>query len=178
MSILSVYHVSSPELPNKVLTHAQDIASTLAEQGVAFDQVPVTVALKAGASTQEVLEAHRTQIDQMMTEHGYRAVEVISVDGPVSQAPAGVGDEHQHGTDEMRLFVAGRGLLSLHLGEFVYAVQCEKNDRIVIPAGTRQWFDLGDHPRLIAIRLFADANGQMAIVTGDALSNEFAGLDD
>ena len=34
MSSLSVYHVSSPEIPNKVLTHFEDIASTLAEQGV------------------------------------------------------------------------------------------------------------------------------------------------
>ena len=37
MSSLSVYHVSSPDLPNKVLTHFEDIASTLAEQGVRFD---------------------------------------------------------------------------------------------------------------------------------------------
>ena len=34
MSSLSVYPVSSPELPNKVLAHFDDIASTLAEQGV------------------------------------------------------------------------------------------------------------------------------------------------
>ena len=27
MSSLSVYHVSSPEIPNKVLTHFEDIAS-------------------------------------------------------------------------------------------------------------------------------------------------------
>ena len=38
MSSLSVYHVSSPDLPNKVLTHVDDIASTLAEQGVRFDR--------------------------------------------------------------------------------------------------------------------------------------------
>ena len=38
MSSLSVYHVASPEIPNKVLTHLEDIASTLAEQGVRFDR--------------------------------------------------------------------------------------------------------------------------------------------
>ncbi len=38
MSSLSVYHVSSPDTPNKVLTHLEDIASTLAEHGVAFDR--------------------------------------------------------------------------------------------------------------------------------------------
>ncbi|MDP2147376.1 MAG: acireductone dioxygenase, partial [Pseudomonas sp.] len=29
MSILCVYHLSTPDTPNKVLTHADDIASTL-----------------------------------------------------------------------------------------------------------------------------------------------------
>jgi len=38
MSSLSVYHVSSPDLPNKVLTHFDDIAATLAEQGIRFDR--------------------------------------------------------------------------------------------------------------------------------------------
>ena len=36
MSSLSVYHVSSPDVPNKVLTHFEDIAATLAEQGIHF----------------------------------------------------------------------------------------------------------------------------------------------
>ena len=36
MSILSVFHPSSPELPNKLLTHHDDIQATLAEQGVRF----------------------------------------------------------------------------------------------------------------------------------------------
>jgi 1,2-dihydroxy-3-keto-5-methylthiopentene dioxygenase len=34
MSILSVFHPDSPALPNKVLTHHDDIAATLAEHGV------------------------------------------------------------------------------------------------------------------------------------------------
>ncbi|MFY1667474.1 acireductone dioxygenase [Pseudomonas sp. Pseu.R1] len=176
MSILSVYHVSSPELPNKVLTHQEDIASTLAEQGIAFSRLPSTLALKAGASEEEVLDACRVQIDQLMTEHGLDAVEVISIDGPV---PSGEPRrEHYHHTDELRFFVAGRGLLSLRVGDFVYAVLCEKNDLIAIPAGTRQWFDLGDHPRLIATRLFRDGAGRQGVPTGDAIADEFPGLDD
>ena len=38
MSRLSVYHESTPELPNKVLTHLEDIAATLAEQGIRFER--------------------------------------------------------------------------------------------------------------------------------------------
>ncbi|MDF5828837.1 hypothetical protein P4233_16885 [Pseudomonas aeruginosa] len=34
MSSLTVYHENQPEQPLKLLTHAEDIASTLAEVGV------------------------------------------------------------------------------------------------------------------------------------------------
>ena len=50
MSSLSVYPVSSPELPNKVLTHFDDIASTLAELGVRFDRGQAATKLPPGAS--------------------------------------------------------------------------------------------------------------------------------
>jgi len=181
MSILSVYHASSPALPNKVLTHLEDIASTLAEQGIGFSRLPATTPIKAGASHHDVLDAYRVQVDQIMTENGLSAVEVISVDGAHAhdaQWRAGLLVEHRHDTDELRLIIAGRGLLSLHIGEFVYAVLCEKNDLIAVPAGTRQWFDLGEQPRLIALRLFKDTNGQQSSSTGDALASEFPRLDD
>lgn len=80
MSSLSVYHVSSPELPNKVLTHFEDIASTLAEQGVRFDRWPATAKIRPGASHDDVINAYQGPIDSLMTEHGLRAVDVISLD--------------------------------------------------------------------------------------------------
>ena len=55
MSSLTVYHQSSPEHPNKLLTHAEDIASTLAAVGVQFSQVPVQQAITAGSASAEVL---------------------------------------------------------------------------------------------------------------------------
>ena len=63
MSSLSVYHVSSPELPNKVLTHVDDIAATLAEQGVRFDRWQAATPIQPGASQEEVINAYRSQID-------------------------------------------------------------------------------------------------------------------
>src|SRR5471032_423365 len=79
MSSLSVYHVSSPDLPNKVLTHIDDIASTLAEQGVRFDRWQAAAKIQPGASQEEVIAAYQVQIDQLMTERGYITVDVISL---------------------------------------------------------------------------------------------------
>lgn len=181
MSILSVYHVSSPELPNKVLTHFEDIASTLAEQGVGFERLPAANPISAGAEDDEVISAYREQVDQLMTERGHVATDVISVDSHHPQKDElrdGFLDEHQHGADEIRFFVAGRGLYSLHIGDFVYAVLCEKGDLICVPFGTRQWFDIGEDPRVVAIRLFSKANGQAAKATGEPIASQFARLDD
>ena len=38
MSSLTVYHQTNPDVPNKVLTHLEDIAATLAEVGVRFER--------------------------------------------------------------------------------------------------------------------------------------------
>lgn len=180
MSLLFVYHVSSPELPNKVLTHFEDIASTLAEQGITFERYPATIPIEAGAGPEEVIRAYGQQIDKWMTERGHVAAAVLSVGGHAQQDPlrAEFLDEHQHGADELRFCAAGRGLYSLHIGDFVYAVLCEKNDLISIPAGTRQWFDIGEQPRLVAIRLFAQTDGQTAKATGEGIARQFPGLDD
>lgn len=181
MSILSVYHVSSPDLPNKVLTHFEDIASTLAEHGVVFDRLQAATPVKPGTGNEDVSEAYRTQIDALMTERGHVAVDVISIDRDHPQKAdfrAGFLAEHHHNADELRFFVAGRGLLNLHIGEFVFAVLCERHDLVSVPAGTRQWFDLGEHPHLVAIRLFKSAEGGAAQFTGEDIAERFPQMED
>lgn len=181
MSSLSVYHVSSPDLPNKVLTHVEDIASTLAEQGVRFDRWQAAAKIQPGASQEEVIAAYQEQIDKLMTERGYITVDVISLSSDHPQKAELRGkflDEHCHGEDEVRFFVAGRGLFSLHIGDYVYAVLCEKNDLISVPAGTRHWFDMGEHPHFIAIRLFNKPDGWVADFTGEDIASRFPRLED
>ncbi|WP_277962458.1 acireductone dioxygenase [Pseudomonas sp. RIT-To-2] len=180
MSILSVYSVSTPDIPNKVLTHFEDIAATLAEQGVRFERRPVEVAVQAGASQEDVLQAHGETLDRLMSEWGTPHVDVISLDRDHphrQQWREQFLDEHSHDGREVRYFVAGRGLLSVHIGGYVYAVQCEKEDLVVLPAGIARWFDMGEAPRLVAIRLFETPQAQAAHYTGTELARCFPGLD-
>ncbi|WP_394558230.1 1,2-dihydroxy-3-keto-5-methylthiopentene dioxygenase [Aquipseudomonas alcaligenes] len=181
MSSLTVYHQSSPDVPNKVLTHAEDIAATLGEVGVRFERWQAAAPIQPGASQEEVIAAYRAQIDQLKAERGYVTVDVISLDRKHPQKDelrAKFLDEHQHGEDEVRFFVAGRGLFSLHIGEYVYAVLCEKNDLISVPAGTRHWFDMGEFPHFVAIRLFNNPEGWVASFTGDDIASRFPRLED
>ncbi|NMZ10846.1 acireductone dioxygenase [Pseudomonas proteolytica] len=181
MSILFVYHVATPDTPNKVLTHADDIASTLAEHGVGFERWQANTRVEAGASAAEVMAAYQGPIDSWMTAQGYAHVEVLSVsrEHPQKDAvAAGLRDEYRHDADEIRLFAAGRGLLGLHIGDYIFTVLCEKHDLLRIPAGIPRWFDLGEEPRVVAISLFQTAAGAVAQVTGSDIAQAFPGLDD
>ncbi|MBD9425375.1 acireductone dioxygenase [Pseudomonas sp. PDM15] len=181
MSSLTVYHQSSPDVPNKVLTHLEDIASTLAAVGVHFERWQASAPIQPGAGQEEVIAAYRPQIDKLMSERGYVTVDVVSLNKDHPQKDelrAKFLDEHRHGEDEVRFFVAGRGLFTLHIDDYVYAVLCEKNDLISVPAGTRHWFDMGEFPHFVAIRLFNNPEGWVANFTGDDIASRFPRLED
>jgi 1,2-dihydroxy-3-keto-5-methylthiopentene dioxygenase len=181
MSSLFVYQQTIPEQPFKVLTHAEDIASTLAEHGVGFERCQVSSQLKPGILAEDVIEACRGMLDTLTTERGYVARDVISVNDAHPQKAelrAGYLQEHHHQADELRLFVSGRGLLSFHIEDRVFALICEKNDLVSIPAGIRHWLDLGERPHLVAIRLFNGREDAVAVFTGEALAGLFPELDD
>ncbi|MGY2233069.1 1,2-dihydroxy-3-keto-5-methylthiopentene dioxygenase [Pseudomonas tolaasii] len=176
MSYVAVYHIATADTPNKVLTHFDDIASTLAEHGVRFERWQ-PAPIEKGASDADIIAAYQPQIDAL----GYRSVEVVRItsDHPQKdEGRAGFLGERRYSEDEVRFFVAGQGLFSLHVGDYVYAVRCEKNDLLVIPAGLAHWFDMGENPHFVTLRPFNSAQGSVPEFTGDALSRDFPGLDD
>ncbi|MGH8463303.1 MAG: 1,2-dihydroxy-3-keto-5-methylthiopentene dioxygenase [Pseudomonas sp.] len=172
MSSLTVYHQSTADIPNKVLTHLEDIAATLAEQGVRFERWQASVPLQPGASEQEIIAAYRQDLDRLMTEKGCSQVDVSR------EADSSLRDEHTCAENLVRFFAAGRGMFSLRIEEYLYAVLCEKGDMISVPAGTRLWVDMGDDPRFVALRVFNSAEGQAARFTGDKVAEAFPRLDD
>lgn len=176
MSYVAVYSAATPDTPNKVLTHFDDIAATLAEHGVRFERWQPG-AVEKGASDAELIAACQAQIDKL----GYSAVEVLRDSGDPAQN-AGLRaqflDERRYSEDDARFFLAGQGLFALHIGDYVYAVRCEKNDLLVIPAGVAHWFDMGENPHFVALRLFNSAKGWIPEFTGDEIAQRFPGLDD
>ena len=176
MSYVAVYSVATPDTPNKVLTHFEDIAATLAEQGVRFERwQPGSV--ERGASDAELIAACQAQIDKL----GYSAAEVLRNAADPAQNAELRGqflEERRYSEDDARFFLAGQGLFALHIGDYVYAVRCEKNDLLVVPAGMAHWFDMGDNPHFVALRLFNTAKGWIPEFTGDEIAHRFPGLDD
>ncbi len=152
------------------------IAEALAGIGVRFEQWEATQAIAPGASQDEVIAAYRADIDRLMDEEGYRTVDVVSLtpDHPDRAAlRQKFLSEHTHAEDEVRFFVAGSGLFTLHVGDRVYEILCEKGDLIGVPDGTRHWFDMSESPYFVAIRLFSNPAGWVAEFTGDDIASKF-----
>ncbi len=175
MSYVAVYHVATPDTPNKVLTHLDDIVATLAEHGVRFERWQPSP-IEKGASDADMIAAYQAQIDSL----GYAKVEVFSVTSAhpqKDQVRAQLLKERRFSEDHTRFFIAGQGLIALHVEDYVYAVRCEKNDVLLIPAGLSHWIDIGENPHFVMLHLFNTAEGETAL-TDDEIALRFPGLDD
>ena len=145
-----------------------------------FEQWQAGKPIEAGDAPDVVLDAYRTDIDRIVAEKGFRTVDVVSIapDNPKrEEMRAKFLDEHFHKEDEVRFFVAGQGLFTLHIEDQVYAVLCEKDDLISVPAGTPHWFDMSESPSFVAIRLFDNPDGWVAHFTGVDIAQRFPRLE-
>ena len=176
MSRLRIFSETQPQTPLSVYTEHADIASELSNIGVRFEQWEANQPIAPGASQDEVIAAYRSDIDRLMSEQGYQAVDVISLkpdhpDRAVLRQK--FLSEHTHSEDEVRFFVAGAGQFTLHVNGKVYDVLCEQGDLIGVPDGTRHWFDMSEAPYFVAIRLFTNKEGWVAQFTGEEIAQQF-----
>ncbi|HJR13832.1 MAG TPA: acireductone dioxygenase [Rhodanobacteraceae bacterium] len=180
MSRLRVYDQREPTRPLATeLDHAA-ITRALGEVGVLFERWEANKPVAPGASQEEVIAAYRDDIERLQRERGYKAVDVISLTADHPQKNAlrqKFLSEHTHSEDEVRFFVAGQGQFTLHIGERIYDVLCEKGDLIGVPDNTRHWFDMGPNPHFIAIRLFTNPEGWVANFTGEDIAERFSRLE-
>lgn len=155
------------------------IRAELAKAGVRFERWRAGADIRPGDSQETVIAAYRADIDHLMAQGGYQAVDVVSLD-PTHPDKVVLRqkflNEHTHAEDEVRFFVAGRGLFTLHIGNEVHELLCEQDDLIAVPAGTRHWFDMGPEPYFVAIRVFTNPAGWVANFTGDAIAERFPRL--
>jgi 1,2-dihydroxy-3-keto-5-methylthiopentene dioxygenase len=176
MSRLSIYDETRAGKPLSVHTDHGDIEHVLGKVGVRFEQWQASQPIAPGATQDEVIAAYRDDIDRLMREEGYQAVDVISLkpDNPDRAAfRQKFLNEHTHSEDEVRFFVAGAGQFTLHIDDKVYEVLCEKGDLIGVPDGTRHWFDMSESPYFVAIRLFTNKEGWVANFTGTDIAEAF-----
>lgn len=151
------------------------IADALAEIGVSFERWP-TRGLPATADSDAILAAYALEVDRLKTMGGYRSIDVVSVvpdhpDRTVMRTK--FLSEHTHAEDEVRFFVRGEGLFTLHDADRVWNVLCCEGDLMSVPAGMTHWFDMGAAPNFTAIRMFVNPDGWVAAFTGSDIAERF-----
>ena len=176
MSRLRIFADDAPDAPEFESRDADAIARELERIGVTFQRWQAKQPIAAGASPDEVIAAYKADIDRITAERGFTTVDVISIapDNPKrEELRAKFLDEHFHKEDEVRFFVAGSGLFTLHVGDKVYEIECVKDDLIAVPDGTTHWFDMGAEPEFVAIRFFQQPDGWIGHFTGTDIAQRF-----
>lgn len=176
MSRLRIFADNEPGTPLLGTEDPERIRAELEPIGVDFQQWEASRPVAAGDAPEAIIEAYRADIDRLVAERGFRSVDVVSIapDHPQrEQMRAKFLDEHFHKEDEVRFFVDGSGLFTLHVDGRVYEVLCGKGDLISVPDGTTHWFDMGPEPRFVAIRFFTDPEGWVGHFTGSDIATRF-----
>ncbi len=176
MSRLRIFSDHDPATALVTTSELAGITRELAAIGVAFERWEANAPVTGGDAPEKILAAYRTDIDRLVAEHGFQSVDVASV-GPDNPKREEIRktflDEHFHQEDEVRFFVAGSGLFTLHVGDKVYEVLCEQGDLIAVPDGTPHWFDMGAEPDFVAIRFFKQPDGWIGHFTGTDIATRF-----
>ena len=179
MSQITIFNEYDPRSLLTTSTETSVIAAELRKVGVRFEQWSTPVPLPPGAAQDEVLAAYATDIARLKAAGGYQAVDVVSM-APTHPDKAAMRarflDEHIHTEDEVRFFVAGQGLFTLHIEHKVYEILCTQGDLLGVPANTRHWFDMGPNPSFVAIRLFINPEGWVANMTASDIAKRFTRL--
>ena len=180
MSTLTIYKESDGDTPLSSTDNFDDIVVALAPAGVKLERWQADRELADDADNDTIIAAYQAEIDRLVEEGGYQTWDVISLHPghpDKDELRRKFLDEHTHGEDEVRFFVRGSGLFCMHIGDEVFAMLCEKDDLIAVPAGTRHWFDMGPHPSFTAIRFFNNPEGWVARFTGDGIAAGFPRYD-
>ena len=176
VSRLRIFAEDHPDEPLLASTDRGEITRELAAIGVTLEQWEAAQPVAPGASQEEVFAAYRADIDRLVAERGFRSVDVASI-GPENpkreEMRAKFLDEHFHKEDEVRFFVAGSGLFTLHVDGKVYEMLCTQGDLIAVPDSTKHWFDMGPEPSFVAIRFFTEPDGWVGHFTGTDIAQRF-----
>lgn len=173
MTTLTLYDAATPHDERQTLHDHGAIAAALAPSGVTLERWEAGAILPADAQDETILSAYAADIARLKATGGYQSCDLLRLkpDHPQrTELRAKFLSEHVHDDDEVRFFVEGAGLFYIRSDETVYALECTRGDLIIVPAGTRHWFDTGAQPRFTVIRLFTTPDGWVARFTGDKIA--------
>jgi 1,2-dihydroxy-3-keto-5-methylthiopentene dioxygenase len=173
---LTIFSETDPKHIVLKTTNANEIRQKLKEIGIIYEVWPIDENISAQSSHEQILTAYAPLIQNLISKVGYQSYDVIALnpDHPNKDVlRKKFLSEHTHAEDEVRFFVAGSGLFTVHESGYVYNILCVQGDFLNVPANIRHWFDMGKEPHFVVIRFFNNASGWVANYTGSDISEKF-----
>lgn len=158
----------------KVVEDINEIKSFLDKYGVLYerwgvDRLPQNLIENYELTEEEqkaIIDAYKEELERLKKEKGYitEDIVVLSEKTPnLENLLEKFKKEHHHVDDEVRFVVHGSGVFPLKLDGEIVEVWIEAGDLIVVPAGTRHWFELDENRKIKCIRVFKTPAGWEAI---------------
>lgn len=168
MTALHVFQLPQTTTPIKTLSAFHDITAFLAQAGIVLERWDISGVDKKSSSECLLAQFH-DNIEELKAREGYQAADVIALT-PESKDRLALRQkflqEHTHSEDEVRLFVHGCGTFFVPAGDLVVKLECHAGDLLRVPANTPHWFDSGEYPDFVAIRIFTNPQGWVGHLTG------------
>ncbi len=161
----------------RTITNPEEIANYLSRCSIDYERWPTKGEDFVNASSEEILDAYKPEIQELKAQGGYVTADIIDVNDETPGLDAMLAKfnrEHWHDEDEVRFIIAGHGLFHIHPQDMpVMAIEVEAGDLIRVPRGTLHWFDLCTDRRIRAIRLFQDKSGWTPFYTESSIETKF-----
>ena len=178
MAKLTVYDARDLKpLTDGAVTSVPHIQAIVSALGGRYERLPADVADDASDAT--LIDHYAHHAVEAVGLDKYRGADVLRVGAATADVRA-LRDsflrEHLHDDDEIRFFVSGAGTFYVNAGARIIAIECRCGDLLLVPAGARHWFDAGEHPEFVAVRLFTETNSWVAAYTGSGVAERFHGV--
>lgn len=128
MSCLSVYVLDYPTQPLKILTHAEDIRSTLAPVGVDFIRERCEK-LAPNASATEMIAVQQNAIKALKGTFALTQVERLQSHDSAIAAK----------TNSLYYCIEGRLLVCIEHAQTLYVIECNRHDAVLVPKHSVHW---------------------------------------
>ena len=113
-----------------------------------------------------MIELSGDEISELKRTQDYKSedIVVLSETMPNLQGLLGKIRKEQHHIDnEVRFEIDGGGVFTARRGELILDFRIETEDLVVVPANTRDWFDLDEQQKIKCIWIFNDPAGWEAV---------------
>lgn len=173
LRIFSEANAASPQIETDLKL---EIAELLADEDVNYQHLDVDLNFAPDIRPQDLARRLNTELTATSCLQRYQVSQLVAVGEGypnLQRLQMKMLSEHQKEDNEAYLIVDGSCLLTLHIGNQVLQLFCEKGDFIDLPAEVKRWLDFGTQPNLTMMKFLHKQEEPAAIYTGEKIADHF-----